>query len=610
MAAKGYKQKLQEAAEARAASSSEQPPAIESNLATKLVHMWAQGALSAAQLQQLAHAATMDGARLPELVQLSSIGTWGAHPGNCNRDLKRMYLGSVKVSPPHVLPVPCIDPKGRTLCTAESCHMILPHQMFASLANYGDSFSDLLGVPFAHEFWESIRTDDPKMVNHPLLGVPGFREKTIPVWLHGDGVGYGDRDSLLCFSWGSLLTTSNTLDSSFYIASWPKSWTLKKKPGEEGGTWENIYKTMIWSFQAMLEGKHPAADVDGQAWPINSQEAALAGKDLVPGNWRCVAWGVLGDQEFFCNTLGMPHWNKPSFCWHCSANKTEGQHWKDFADERGWVYRTPQEEQDNPISPHWFFKGLPGVTSFSLCLDVLHVIDLGLNNHLAGSTLKHLVYHQLRGGRTSAADALAVVWGRCLELYEDFQVATRFAHLHLGMFISDTKSPHANFPELGGKASEKRHFIAVLAQVAQEFSEPGDESHYHRAEACKLLASFYELLDSQPMFMSDEAAAQTVDIMKGCLRHYSWLTQWAEAKGLKLHHQVSKFHFAVHLAQQATYMNPRLLWTYRAESWLGKMSAIAHSTSFGTRGTRLTIGLCDKFRVMLHFRLTRPVFED
>ena len=59
----------------------------ESPLASKLLHLWASGSLSAVMVRELANLALQDGADHPELVKLAQCGNWGAQPGNCHRQI-------------------------------------------------------------------------------------------------------------------------------------------------------------------------------------------------------------------------------------------------------------------------------------------------------------------------------------------------------------------------------------------------------------------------------------------------------------------------------------------------------------------------------------------
>ena len=60
------------------------------NLSKKLLHLWSLGKLSAAGLQELAHASTSDGLQSQEIMELSGLGAFGSYPNNCHRDLLRL----------------------------------------------------------------------------------------------------------------------------------------------------------------------------------------------------------------------------------------------------------------------------------------------------------------------------------------------------------------------------------------------------------------------------------------------------------------------------------------------------------------------------------------
>ena len=70
------------------------------------------------------------------------------------------------------------------------------------------------GVSKAKEFWDQIKADDPRLIDSPVAWKKANqpqewkkqKEKTIPLWLHGDGVEFST-DSLLIFSCGGCLTT-------------------------------------------------------------------------------------------------------------------------------------------------------------------------------------------------------------------------------------------------------------------------------------------------------------------------------------------------------------------------------------------------------------------
>ena len=121
----------------------EPPPAAGlSNLATWVLKRWSSGIYSATDVQGIAHAAFQDGLRHEEVAKLASLGSWGTHKGNINRDLKAMFV--VKNLPkPFVLRVPCKKPRTDDLIY-EDCGIILPHEWLSCIGSRPDA-EHLLG---------------------------------------------------------------------------------------------------------------------------------------------------------------------------------------------------------------------------------------------------------------------------------------------------------------------------------------------------------------------------------------------------------------------------------------------------------------------------------
>ena len=297
----------------------------ESSLANRMLDLWGKGKLSAAAMQAMAEAAIKDGLRHKDVAEIASLGSNGVHTSNIHRDLLRLLqekiangsLGGLKQSPKITLKVPAKDQKSlETGQTEAEFHMFLPHLKVASWgASYPQLMDACFGVSKAKEFWDQIKADDPRLIDSPVAWEKANqpqewkkqKEKTIPLWLHGDGVEFRT-DSLLIFSFGGCLTTlidmqagleqsqkggleksqgkegglkqgqetkggglkqSHVIDSSFCLAAWPKAATA-------ADTWTEVFDVLAWSFQSMWKGIHPTEDWKGR--PLKGTLALLAGK--------------------------------------------------------------------------------------------------------------------------------------------------------------------------------------------------------------------------------------------------------------------------------------------------------------------------------------------
>ena len=207
-----------------------------------------------------------------------------------------------------------------------------------------------------------------------------------------------------------------------------------------------------------------------------------------------------------------------------------------------------------------------------------------------------------------AGDELARLWYRIRQIYDEQRTSCRLTHLQMSMLCSPDK-PHAEWVSLRASGAEVRHLVPVLAQLAFEECSGSDVSK-NRVLALQSLTAFYQICDRQPMFMTDEAADAALQTMESFLAYYTWLSNVASILGKYYYQVVPKVHFCWHLAFDCKFMNARHKWAYKCESWVGKVSAICHSCSSGTRLTKVTVPLAEKHRLYVHVRLIRCVFED
>ena len=171
--------------------------------------------------------------------------------------------------------------------------VIVPHGWLASAADLPEAEA-LLGLGSTEAFRNSVIDDDPRLLandGHPVLLEPGYKTKFVPVWIHGDGVEYSEDDSMLVHTCGSVLTTTNSMLATVYLAAFVKSVTaVLAKHGHD--TWSAIWRVLTWSFLAAWEGKHPCVDWEGNAFPAGSKFAALAGTQLCRG-FRFLIWNLI-----------------------------------------------------------------------------------------------------------------------------------------------------------------------------------------------------------------------------------------------------------------------------------------------------------------------------
>ena len=199
----------------------------------------------------------------------------------------------------------------------------------------------------------------------------GWMDRAIPLCLYGDAARFARTDSLEIVAFSFLLSREATWAQRLVTAGFVKS-------AEWGrDTWYRIWDVMVWSFNALYEGRHPPQMHDGADWPVGSYGAAVAGRPLSSGGLFAVVHRVVGDLDYFHKRLGLrvaPNGNRP--CEWCDAGRNAPHppflHLQPHAAWIATVHTPPAARpSDHPI---W---GIVGLGKFSVGLDLMHTFDLG-----------------------------------------------------------------------------------------------------------------------------------------------------------------------------------------------------------------------------------------
>lgn len=602
----------------RSSASSSSSSCSESGLASKLLSLWAHGLLSAVAIREIAHLAVLDGASHPELAKLAQAGNFGQQAGNVHRDIVTNFCKSFNFAEPCLVETQAIDPKSSVEEDVKAA-MFLPHIMFSNLGtHYHEQFSQMFAVDRLASFWTTARsTNDDRFFQHPMLHFDSWQSKCIPIFMHADGVEFQNRDTLLAWSWGCLLSSAASLDSHLLIALFPKSCTCEK-------TWPPIMKLLVWSLNSMMAGKHPDKDADGRPLTKESVFFKQKGMDLVPGGYRGILWSLQGDHDMFSNVLKLPHWRNAHPCWECDCTQSS----EHFPVEKHYKVLQPRLQNlilvdtasaiANPKSNHPIFK-IPGVTSRIVRHDLLHILwHNGIYGHLLGSILHYMCWRDpyTRPQAVTPAKRLAVIFELVQKFYRENQSPTRLTNLKLSMFCS-VKAPFARHPDLGTKAAESKHLAPAILSVCMAALDHTNNVDQHVVSCLKQVCDLVDVFDAADIFLTEAEFRKALELAEGFLDEYAWLHDWANVAGKKLFHTGPlKFHTFFHLVQNSKFLNPKCHWTFKDEDFVGKISQLTHSVSMGVRSTNLSMKVSPKYRLLLHLRLTRlslgstPYVED
>ena len=146
----------------------------------------------------------------------------GGRPGNCHRDIMARFCYHFTLPQPVNIQVGCIDPK-TSQPALEKASVFLPHQVWASLGQNYPFYMEKMGECSLETFWSWVESSgDDKLLNHPMTLEKDWKERNVPLFLHGDGVEFQNRDTLMRFSFGSLLSSMSSLESHWLCATFQK----------------------------------------------------------------------------------------------------------------------------------------------------------------------------------------------------------------------------------------------------------------------------------------------------------------------------------------------------------------------------------------------------
>ena len=511
--------------------------------------------------------AVRDGLGHPDVKKLATLGSSGTQASHCSRDLVRILAPCFKELPDvSYIQVPVVSQKADEVEQLQ-LEVQFPHEVFSYYSDKPFEFHQLFGSEAeVKAFWDSKDVRDPAFAQHPALLQQNYKERCVPVRVHSDGVVMSKVDTLHVTSWASFFGTGNVLEIQLLYSALVKSACTD-------GTMEEIFRCLQWSFTACLQGRHPTTNWKGTPWPAGSKKAALGGTLLHPEGYFLGVFQLVGDLEELANQYGLSHWASNEPCFWCSCN-TSDRPWSDFAPGAAWRATVHEPQIVNPPpSPHPVWT-IPGMSRWAVSWDILHGLDLGPTLHVLGNVLEDLV--SLRTLGRSAEQRLKTLWGRAQEIYREEAISSRVPHLQLSSW-----RVQGDYPKLRCKGNEARHLVPVVLKLVEEYDPSMSEYAMTRKEMLTSLIAFYTTLDTKNFFFTPEQAA--AGKMQGLtfLKNYVWLAHYARQAG-HLRWQVTvKFHYVAHACELLKWANPKYGSTYQGESYVGRISRIALTASYG-----------------------------
>lgn len=567
-----------------------------SALGLSLLTKWSWGVLSATAVQELADAAVRSGCHASDVIHIASCGAHGSMPSNINRDIMRIYCRELSSPDPYVAKVPMAIKDAKTGLESvqhHDLHFLLPHQWLAAM-DKASLLDRMWSTSMLHSFWSACSKSDPRLQG-PLADMAEYQQCMVPVLLHADGGAFTKRDSLMVISMKSILSSQAVADSMLLLAALPKKVRAKGAVDSMGAIW----KVLAWSFTAMFEGRHPSNDPEGLPFAAGPYRD-LAGKPLCPNTGlRAVVWAHSADMEYYANELGISKYHSNFPCSWCQCNKTDVP-WNDFRPGALWraTCPSPVETQANNPCKH-IIMTIPGVIFETLCIDTLHVLELGVSCHCLGNLFADLCTQQLQGTKAQRLSTLRQEIA-AIQVQLGIQSCHKGPKLEYKHFMGQADA----YPELHSwKAREVRYLVPVGLHLANKFDTLGTYSQ-HRAAVFKHLHTMYQIIDDHKWFVPSKAHQGFKEAVNAFLAHYQWLAKHSATHQLYRWSQVPKHHFTAHIPDQALFIAPRAVWTYAGEAMVGNITALAQACTCSTSAQRLSKQLIAKHRVAMHLKMT------
>lgn len=596
----GPAQKARWALESRAAASDSAPKA--SSLARLLLEKWGTGLMSAPLVQELAMAAVNDGSLHDDLVALSKLGSSGLYPGKCHGEL----LSKLVTNPLAASLCRCtMYYKFHKKITSSSQHMLLPHELFATLhSDYPDVFRQQIlgGDPGNVErFWHCMK-NHPGLRGNPICKRPDWNRKYVPLGLHGDGVtisgvGRSWSNSIDAYSWNSLLGRGATSITNFLI------FVLFPKYICSSGGVDSLalfFKKLTWSLYWLSVGKWPTRDHNGAII-----EGGKAGQPLADG-WCGTLFAFRADLDHLHKAYGLESSNSLSPCILCRANTTDipwtdvrrSARWLDemWNDRGAWLAAHPDA--------NILFRELPGVSVCNFIPDFMHTCHLGIYQYVFGSILKYLSHHRLASDpETNAADMFTDIKAA----YKAYGIKYVYTDLRVSMYWSGG----SEFPRLKGKAANIKGLATPLLLLVQKHLDDVLEECVLMKKLMESIVKLEELMDRhKDVYVFPEASQREfVSLCFGIGQLNTKLGHIFHPRHLPLFSHAIKSHYLCHLGLLAAVINPRLCWCYSGEDLMHQVKILVQSCYSGTPPVLIASKVVQKYIQALHLRLDPAAFR-
>ena len=545
---------------------------VPSVLECRLLRLCALGVISSNMVASLAEGAVLDGLSHERVKRLARAGASGLYPGNVRRDIFRSVRADYLIQAPESVELYMNIGKGKV---GVFHHAILPPAAIVD-ALYRKSrhtFDELVVGSAPREFWSKVRPTDPKLAAlGDMLRMPNWQDYAIPYVLHGDKAQFTIKNhrSLWCLQWKSLL--GRKFGAGTCLITSVVAHTLLKEPFD---AWDDLWKAIVKYLNDFYHGEYK-------------------GKRICDG-YFFVCWGLSGDLEYLCNEYKIAHFNSNDPCNFCACDRG-ARPCSAVGPEAPWlptVYRldsVPLVPSEDAI---WKTHG---VRRFHISLDLMHCGNSGVMSFLLASVLSELIDNSgFGGGKAQRVDAM---WSLIAAAYDSLGI-TKSRITCLDEAMLGKPGEYASLPT---KAAENRHLLPALLHVCRQLSK-GTESELIRVAALESLDKLYCVFEKAGMFLNDSEYILAKRYLENFSLAYNWLANRAAEQGFLRYHLTIKLHMMFHIVDMSQYLNPRFLWCFSFEDYMGAVVQSARACVASTAMHKIGHKIMDNMLLLLHVML-------
>jgi len=201
------------------------------------------------------------------------------------------------------------------------------------------------------------------------------------------------------------------------------------------------------------------------------------------------------------------------------------------------------------------------------------------------------------------------VWMRNFQTESGTVMKYRHALTKLSMFVKQQ-----GYPKLKGRAAEIRHLGPTMAALCDQHMNPGVLIHRHIKKLLELNNKMHDILEkyspAEGFFaVPEKPAARLTEVAFSMTQLHVMVSEHFEKEEVQIFNVTSKSHMNLHPIMLSRYVHPYLLWCFKGEDNMQKMSRVLASCLKGNSQTQGLVQAAEKYRLGLHLSFERLAKE-